>query len=890
MPLSSGDRLGPYEILAPIGAGGMGEVYKARDTRLDRTVAVKILPAEMGSDPARRRRFEQEARAVAALNHPNIVVVYDVGVQDDVVFLVQELVDGEPLRSLIDRGELTLRTSIALASQIADGLAAAHRAGIVHRDLKPENIMVTSQGRAKILDFGLARQSGAFSGDAEERTKTLAHTQEGAILGTLGYMSPEQVRGKTADARSDIFSFGAVFYEMLGGKRAFASDSAADTLSAILKDDPADLPDSVPTGAKQVALHCLEKNPESRFQSAQDLAFAIHSLSGSSTSSAPALEAAPSAPSRRTPWLLAVTAVAGILAGVLVSARVASRPAIDLQKQHHTRLVSEFSGDAEPVWAADGKSFAYTGPSDLLIQNLDATAPTALHSFRAADQVSPFFSPDGTHVWYTAATDNRSVWSIGAAGGDPQPVLRNLGGFSGLEGVALSPDGRSLIVAAVSGNQTTLNISSPPGSPLQPFPGAPNVSATFSRARLRFSHDGSKLLAVFMGTRRSQDNGLWVVAWPPGKGAARRIHPGLSNQTIDSADWLLDNRHMVVTTIPADNSLSGGGLFLIDSESDSIWPLAADNADAAEVAVGPDGRILYERRIAPYDLVQIPVDGSAPRELLASDWAEAFGAWSRTADEFVYVSDRGGQSAVWISSGDGSWQRRIVTSQDVGEPAGVSFRSPEFSPDGKRICFIAGRRVWVSPASGGQPTPVTPADQTAITPSWSADGRWIAYNTTDALMKIQVGSSAPPVKILARTALVAAAWSPDGKWITAGVDGQVGVVSADGKEKRVVFKREYGPSALGWSRDGSTLYLLDGGLGDPVHLYAADMTKGGAERVLANYPPMGGFYSEMFEASARLSLSRDGKYLLAPRFDLRCSVWLIEGVEPPRSFWQRLLK
>src|SRR5579862_3903973 len=278
MPFVPGARLGPYEILAPIGAGGMGEVYKARDTRLDRIVAIKILPAELAADPGRRRRFEQEARAVAALNHPNIVAVYDVGVQDEVVFLVQELVDGEPLRNFIERGELTLRKSIALAGQIAEGLAAAHRAGIVHRDLKPENIMVTPQGRAKILDFGLARQSGAFSNDSEERTKTLVQTQEGAILGTLGYMSPEQVRGKTADARSDIFSFGAVFYEMLGAKRAFASDSAADTLSAILKEDPADLPDSVPAGARQVALHCLEKNPENRFQSAQDLAFAIHAL------------------------------------------------------------------------------------------------------------------------------------------------------------------------------------------------------------------------------------------------------------------------------------------------------------------------------------------------------------------------------------------------------------------------------------------------------------------------------------------------------------------------------------------------------------------------------------------------------------------------------------
>jgi hypothetical protein len=185
---------------------------------------------------------------------------------------------------------------------------------------------------------------------------------------------------------------------------------------------------------------------------------------------------------------------------------------------------------------------------------------------------------------------------------------------------------------------------------------------------------------------------------------------------------------------------------------------------------------------------------------------------------------------------------------------------------------------------------MTPADQTAITPSWSADGKWIAYNVSGALMKVQVGSSAPPVKVFAQTASVPAAWSPDGKWITAGVDGQIGVVSPDGKEKRVIFKRKYDSSALGWSRDGATLYLLDGGLGDPVHLYAAGVTKGGAERVLANYPPMSGFYAELFQYSTRLYPSRDGKYLLAPRFDIRCSLWLLEGVEPPRSFWQRLLK
>ncbi len=875
----------------------MGEVYKARDTRLDRTVAVKILPPEMASDPERRRRFEQEARSVAALNHPNIVAVYDAGIQDDVVFLVQELIEGESLRRLIDQGGVTLRKAIALAGQIADGLSAAHRAGIVHRDLKPENIMITAQGRAKILDFGLARQSGAFAGNLEEKTKTLAQTQEGAILGTLGYMSPEQVRGKPLDARSDIFSFGVVFYEMLAGKRAFAADSAADTLSAILKEDPPDLPDSVPAGVRQVVQHCLEKDPANRFQSAQDLTFAIHALSGSSAST-PALEAtASTASSGRWRWPVAAALAAMIIltlgwAGV----RIAGVPAVDLEKQRHTLLVSEFSGDPGPRWAPDGKSFTYAGVTDIMVQNLDATVPTALYRFHGTnDMVSPLFSPDGSHVWFMAARDNRSIWSIGAAGGDPQPVLRNLGGFVGLEGAELSPDGRTLVVAKAENNEaTTLQISSPPGSALQAFPSAPKVNATFSRVRPRFSHDGKKLLTVFAGTRRADDNGLWVQAWPPGR-AARKLGIGQRlGVSVDSADWLPDNRHIVVATLPADDSFSGGRLFLIDSESDSVWALTADNADAASVAVGSDGRILYERKTAPYDLVQIPLDGSAPRDLQATDWAESFGAWSRTADEIVYVSNRGGQSAIWISSADGSWQRKVVTSKDVAENGAVSFRSPEFSPDGKRICYVAGRRVWISPVSGGRPTAVTPAGQTAVTPTWSADGKWIAYNShTDStpLLKVQVGSSALPTKIFdAGTAPVPAAWSPDGKWITTGVEGGVGVVSPDGREQRLVFKRQFDSSAVGWSRDGATLYFLDGGQGAPVHLYAADIGKNGPERVVATYPPLSGFYAELFQYSTRLYPSRDGKYLLAPRFDVRCSVWLLEGVDPPRSLWQRLWK
>ena len=283
MPLTPGSRLGPYEILSAIGAGGMGEVYRAKDPRLGRDVAIKVLPASFSADADRLRRFEQEAKAAGVLNHPNITAVHDIGQHDGAPYVVQELLEGETLRAVLAGGKLSPRKAIDYSLQIVHGLAAAHEKGIVHRDLKPENIFVTNDGRVKILDFGLAKLT-----HTEERSQSTnlptapAATEPGVVMGTLGYMSPEQVRGKPADARSDIFSFGAILYEMLAGKRAFHGDSAADTMSAILKEDPPDLSvtnQNVPPGLERIVRHCLEKNPEQRFHSAHDVAFALEALS-----------------------------------------------------------------------------------------------------------------------------------------------------------------------------------------------------------------------------------------------------------------------------------------------------------------------------------------------------------------------------------------------------------------------------------------------------------------------------------------------------------------------------------------------------------------------------------------------------------------------------------
>src|SRR6266496_2399493 len=281
MTLAAGSRLGPYEVLSPLGAGGMGEVWKARDTRLGREVAIKVLPAEVASDPSRLKRFEKEARSASALNHPNIVTVYDIGASDSVSYIAMELVAGKTLRELLFSGSLPVKRLLQVAAQIADGLARAHEAGIVHRDLKPENVMVTRDGLVKILDFGLAKLTQTDSSGEESRPPTETGTRPGAVLGTVGYMSPEQASGAFVDFRSDQFSFGSILYEMATGKRAFQKKTAVDTLSAILNEDPkpvAEINPEAPVPLRWVLDRCLAKEPDRRYAATRDLAGEVTNL------------------------------------------------------------------------------------------------------------------------------------------------------------------------------------------------------------------------------------------------------------------------------------------------------------------------------------------------------------------------------------------------------------------------------------------------------------------------------------------------------------------------------------------------------------------------------------------------------------------------------------
>src|SRR5277367_3484058 len=339
MPLAAGTKLDGYEVLSLLGAGGMGEVYRARDLALKREVAIKVLPAFVSQDPDRLRRFEQEAQAAAALNHPNILAVHQFGVFEGAPYLVSELLEGSTLRQVVQRGPMPVRKAIDYAVQIAHGLAAAHEKGIVHRDLKPENLFVTKDGRVKILDFGLAKLK-QHQPEPDGTAPTIAQkTEPGIVMGTAGYMSPEQVRGKTVDHRTDVFAFGAILYEMLTGKRAFQRSTSAETMTAILNDDPPSISQIVqttPPGLQRVVHRCLEKNPEQRFYSAHDLAFALEALSDSGSS--PVID-----PGSRSPWAWAVAAatVVALAAGLIAWWRIP--PAVPVVES-----VTQLTDDGHP--------------------------------------------------------------------------------------------------------------------------------------------------------------------------------------------------------------------------------------------------------------------------------------------------------------------------------------------------------------------------------------------------------------------------------------------------------------------------------------------------------------------------------------------------------------
>jgi hypothetical protein len=485
--LTSGTRLGPYEIVAPLGAGGMGEVYRARDTKLDRDVAIKVLPPQLAENAIALARFEREAKAVAALSHPNILSIFDFGTEHGVAYAVTELLDGHTLRDSLggirDSGSgirmggpsesrspnpearhgFPLRKAIDYATQIARGLAAAHAKGIVHRDLKPENVFVTHDGRVKILDFGLARQTIAFAGgDATASPTFERHTEPGTVLGTAGYMSPEQVRGETGDHRSDIFSFGCVLYEMLSGRRAFQSGTAAETMTAILREEPPELAPAVTTGVPpglvRLVHHCLEKQADERFQSASDVAFALEALSttSASTSSAPAIAAyARPGPRRLFVAGVAIAAAALLGAATFLAGRFTRPPVRDVT---FTPLTYRPQTIYRALFAPDGKTMVFSAAlsgNEVELFTMNADFPEARSLGVKNAQLLSVSSKSELAVLTNARFVGHRLFEgtlarMPLGGGAPREILERV------READWSPDGASLAVVREAGGRDRL--------------------------------------------------------------------------------------------------------------------------------------------------------------------------------------------------------------------------------------------------------------------------------------------------------------------------------------------------------------------------------------------------------------------------------------------------
>jgi eukaryotic-like serine/threonine-protein kinase len=730
MTLNAGSRIGPYEIVGPLGAGGMGEVYRARDARLGRDVAIKVLPAALARDAERLRRFEIEARAVAALNHPNILSIHDIGAHEGTPYLVSECLEGQTLRQELAAGPLPLRRAVEYGTEVAHGLAAAHDKGIVHRDLKPENIFVTRDGRIKILDFGLAKLVKPES-SADGATVEAEPTSVGAVLGTAGYMSPEQVRGEPADARSDIFALGTILYEMLSGQRAFRRDTSAETMTAILKEDPPDLSEltkPVPPAVERIVRRCLEKKPLQRFQSARDLAFNLEGISGN-TGSATTHVAPVAAPKKFSLWIAA--AVVLIAAGVLIWYAVGGKSAAPHLK--FTRLTYQQGYLPNARFAKDGGTVVYGaqwGGDPFAIytvrtefpQSTKVDVPSAiLFSVAPSGEMEIGVAPVH-HTNFLSGTMSQTLM----AGGAPREQINDV------MAADYAPDGKTLALVR-SANQK-IQLEYPAGKVIYSTSGYLDY--------VRISPDG-KTVAFAEHPVFDDDRG-WV-----GIIDEQGNHKQLTNEysTIQGIAWSrngkeiwhtacvestdrqlravdLSGKQREILAIPAGMRLldiAQDGRVLITtedmrSEINGIDPATGKERKGLEWFNGsgvgdlaPDGKaILYEEWGGPAGLLYLVVyrklDGSAPTAL-GEGTTPKFSPDGLTAA--APVLSRPPKVALHpIGPGE---SRRFA----VGNIA--TLRDVEWFPDGKHLVLVGSAegeplRTYEMDLDGGKPQPIGPPD------------------------------------------------------------------------------------------------------------------------------------------------------------------------------------
>jgi Tol biopolymer transport system component len=844
----------------------MGEVYRARDARLGRDVALKILPESFTQDADRLHRFEQEARAVAALNHPNILAVFDIGRHSGSPFLVSELLEGESLRSVLDRGALPQRKTIEYGVQIAHGLAAAHEKGIVHRDLKPENIFVTKDGRIKILDFGLAKLAQNTSADSDEATLTGLHTAVGVVMGTAGYMAPEQVRGQPADPRTDIFAFGAVLYEMLSGVRAFRRDTTAETMTAVLKDDPPEMPDParlVSPALDRIVRRCLEKNPEQRFQSARDLSFALSALSGSETSAFGRAMAAP----RRRPHLLWLSAALALAAVAGVTWFVARRPAPTTRMQFALAVPDEMS-ISHMALSRDGSMLVFVSPEEstglpmIYVQRVGSPSVTLLPGTQGAS--FPFWSPDGANVAFFA---NGKLQKTAISGGAPQVLVGALaarGGSWGNKGVIIyAPDA-----------QSPLQRINADGTGMAPLTQSIRTADDQSHRWPLFLPDGDHFLFWAGNFGNLKDDRLSGIYASSLAGKQRKLvalcHSsfGYDAHNLFYAD---DQRQLVSIAFDASAATVSGSTTVIANvvgfQPSTYW---------SAFAVAPNGTVIYNTSVGAAQSALTWVDRSG-KELgrigapgvMANPTLSPDG--SRVA---LDISDEKANNVdIWIESTTGAGNSRF-TFEPTEEVAGV------WSRDGHMLAYrmadADGASLYLKPATGLErerkrfTIPSSSMDD-LIPNSWSLDDQQILFTRQTSLgdhLELLPAAGGEPTRFLtSKGSETNGQISPDGKWVAYSSDEsgnwEIYVTSFPAAAGKWQVSRGGGTEPR-WRGDGNEIFYL----GSNGMLMAVSVN--GASAFVTGTPaPLFQIYGRAPISSTDVftyDVAKDGKRFLVNRF------------------------
>ena len=767
--INAGTRLGRYEIRSKLGAGGMGEVYQARDLELGREVAVKVLPLSFSSDATRLRRFQQEACAAGALNHPNVLIVHDIGACEGAPYVVSELLEGETLRKRIGGTPVGQRRAIDYALQIANGLAAAHEKGIIHRDLKPENIFITNDGRLKILDFGLAKltQVEGDQGQTDIPTRRV-DTNPGVVMGTVGYMSPEQLKGRSVDQRSDIFSFGAILYEMLSGRRAFQRESAAETMSAILKEDPAELSgtnNSVSPALERIVNHCLEKKPEGRFHSARDIAFALEALSGSTASEETAIATALPAASKRRIWLpWAISGIAVLLLAAFLAWQYIRPPRAEVAEAMRFTITMPGKGlvIGPPVISPDGRQIVYRlntedGKELLWVRALDSLDARPLAGTEGALQ--PFWSPDSRSVGFFA---NTKLKRIDTSGGAAQPLCDAPSNVSG----AWGRDGTIIFSRGVASG--LYRIPAAGGTPIQV------TQVDGSRNEIEhiwpyFLPDGRHFIylvrnaqpensSIYVGSLDSKETKSLLqvhssIVYAPSGYLLFVRDTTLMAQAFDADRLELKGDAFPVAEQASRNPIIGRAMFSVSENGVLVMRTSGINSNAqlswydrtgkqvgtimgpggySMPALSPDEKTVAVSRVdllagAASDIWLINLERGTQMRLTDDPASDSYPSWSPAGDRITFVSTRNGVTSIYAKLSNGS---------AIEEPLASSVElkwNPMFSPDGKFIIYAQlnpKTNTDLYKVSTGGDKKVEPFLQTNFIdaqPRVSPNGRWVAY-------------------------------------------------------------------------------------------------------------------------------------------------------------------